>query len=35
MKKIYNLMKKGINWYSSKYTECYGDRYQKYAYRFY
>ena len=35
MKKLYNLFKKSINWYSKKYTECYNDRYEKYAYRFY
>ena len=35
MEKIKKMMKKAINWYSAKYTECYSDRYERYAYRFY
>lgn len=35
MKKILNFGKKALNWYSNKFNECYADRYQKYAYRFY
>lgn len=35
MKKVFSMIKKAIEWYSSKHAECYSDRYQRYAYRFY
>ena len=35
MRKILNLGKRALQWYSNKFVECYEDRYQRYAYRFY
>lgn len=35
MKKLMNLLKKGMNWYITKYAECYDDRFYRYQYRVY